>query len=214
MKSHTVEKGKHDNMKYFKITAIALFSSLFAFVAIGEIRQMGQGNEKQYSVVKNKHDFRPNAFPIPYFGAKEYQFSVRFEPSCWFGIEDQDYQGGNDVKDWNKIGGMTNYLSANNKQSVLFAWRPDTAYMVIQVTAYTNDSKGGFVAGEPATVKVGDYVEGKIKWFGNTAYYYYGDQVVKHKSKKTFIIREIGPWFGGNQTAHKDMYLHLARRIR
>ena len=201
-------------MKNFKNILIGLVSLSALFVGTSEVRQMAQGTEKTYKVVKDKHDFLPNSIPFPFFGASEYSFSIRFEPSIWFGIEDEDYSGGNDIKDWNKIGGMTNYLSANNKQSIMMAWRPDTAYMVIQIAAFTNDKNGGFVAGEPELVKVGDYVEGEIKWFGSTAYYYYGDQIVKHKSKKPFIIREIGPWFGGNQTAHKDMYLHLARRLR
>lgn len=201
-------------MRYLKISGISLAGALFLFISVGQFRQMGQGSEKVYKVVEGKHDFKPNDFPLPYFGVSKYEFSIRFEASSWWSIKDEDYEGGNDIHDWNKIGGMTNYLSPNNKQSVLMAWRPDTAYNVIQIAAFTNDSKGGFKAGPPRKVKVGDHATGNIKWFGKVAYYSYGDTIVKHRTSKPFVVRKIGPWFGGNQTAHKTMYLHLASHVK
>lgn len=186
----------------------------FLFVTVGELRQLGQGKEKEYTVPAGKHDFKPNALPWPHFGAREYEFSIRFDSSAWWSIEDEDYPYGNDIEDWNKAGGLTNYLNANNKQSVLIGWRPSPDYMVMEITGYVNDRDGKFRTGPPRRVPVGQYTAGKINQFGSVAYFNYGDTIVALAASKAFITREIDMWFGGNREAHKQMKAWKASKIK
>ena len=202
-------------MKTWLKISLPLFAGLLlAFVTVGEIRQMSEGGEKMYSVEIDKHDFLPNALPWPYFGAREYEFSIRFDSSAWWSIEDQDYHYGNDIYDWNKIGGLTNYFTANNKQSVLVGWRPSPDWMVMELAAYVNDKYGGFKAGPARLVPVGIDTRGKINQFGSVAYFAYGDTIISLPAKKAFVTREVDVWFGGNRPAHKAMTIWKSRNIR
>lgn len=200
--------------KYLKISTITLAASALLFVTVSEVRQMTSGAEKEYAVKAGKHDFTPNAFPFPYFGVREYEFSIRFDSSAWWSIEDENYHHGTDIFDWNKVGGLTNYLSANNKQSVLIGWRPAPEYMVMEIAAYVNDASGKFKFGPARKIAVETSATGTIKQFGDVAYFNYGDTIVSMTAKKAFVTREVQAWFGGNRPAHKDMVIHIARNIR
>lgn len=174
--------------KYIKYTLIALVSFSVSIPVVSEFRQMTTGSEKTYNVKAGKHDFKPNSIPFPFLGAREYEFYIRFDSSAWWSIEDEDYPHGNDIYDWNKIGGLTNYLSANNKQSVLIGWRPSPEYMVMEITAYVNDKSGGFKAGPPQKIQVETNTTGTIKQFGTAAYFSYGDTAINMNAKKHSLL--------------------------
>jgi hypothetical protein len=164
-----------------------------------------------FSVDKGKHDFTPNWFPLPYFN-RTISRKVILHENCWFSLEDEDYNGGNDVKDWNKIFGLTSYTLSNTDYSMIFAWRPAAEKNTFEITAYVNPKDGGkFETGTPIIVKAGEQVVLTIKWGVNAVFSVYGNEAFKYRGRRPWVVRKIGPWFGGNQTAHKDMSLEIIR---
>ena len=86
----------------------------------------------------------------------------------------------------------------------MIAWRPADLKNVFDVTAYTNDQRGGFVVtGEPVHVHAGEvcyasgsilkrYVDYTITYFGNTTPY-------RHDFRRPWfrVWREVGTSIGG-----------------
>lgn len=218
---HVVFYLDHPNSKkqtYFNhiMSGNRVFAVLFTlgFIGLGAMGVfrvvVNNGQDiKMYCVKLGNHDFKPNDFPLPLAGINNYSAYVSFDSTCWWSIEDEDYPHGTDIFDWNKIGGFTNYFSANNRQSVLYAWRPDKTYNRIQVTPYVNDKKGGFIAGDPMSVPVDSVVWLFAHWEGNLVTYEYGGGIWEHNIRKPWMLRKVGPWFGGNQAAHNDMKLSM-----
>ena len=163
----------------------------------------------EYRVDQGTHDFKPNDAPTPYFGADIYTASFSFDPSCWWSIEDEDYSGGQDIHDWNKIGGMTNFFNANSKHSALLAWRPGKAANTIEVTAYINPKRGRFVTGPVVLVPVETRLDAQIRWSADGIRFEYGGEQFDYPLERPWAIRKVGPWFGGNQVAHKEMVLRM-----
>lgn len=175
-----------------------------------------------YTVEKGKHDFKPNN--QAWITAKnKIEGSFRFTESMYFTQEDPDYQYGVDAKDWNKIAGLTWFLSSNSNCSGILAWRPNEKEKnSFEIAGYVNPRSGGFKAQKIINVFTGEVVQFQLIWTG-------GLMTFKTKTEQaedwTFtqialnnppwwfrFYREIGPWFGGNRTAHKEMRLELELR--
>ncbi|PHN03647.1 hypothetical protein CRP01_25655 [Flavilitoribacter nigricans DSM 23189 = NBRC 102662] len=167
----------------------------------------------EYRVEAGNHDFRPNDFPAPHFGADHYTADLTFTPSCWWSQEDTDYTGGRDIYDWNKIGGMTNFFNSNSTHSVMLGWRPAATANTIEVTAYINPKEGRFVTGPVLQIPVNRPLHAEIKWASDTVYYEYGNLSFSYAIPKPWSIRKIGPWFGGNQPAHREMFLKMQAQL-
>lgn len=163
----------------------------------------------EYVVEAGSHDFLPNDFPAPLFGADTYTVDLKFSPSCWWSAEDPDYTGGRDIKDWNKIGGMTNFFNANSTHSVLLGWRPAETSGMMELTAYVNPKSGRFVSGPVLMVPVDQALQAQIIWYADSVRFEYGEISFTHPIEKPWAIRKVGPWFGGNQTAHREMTLMM-----
>lgn len=166
-----------------------------------------------YRVEKGDHDFLPNDFPAPYFGADHYTVDLVFTSSCWWSRGDADYNGGVDIKDWNKIGGMTNYFNANSTHSVLLGWRPAESPEVMEVAAYVNPKSGRFQTGPVLQIPVDRTLHAEIKWDADSVRFEYGDQSFSYPLSKPWAIRKVGPWFGGNQPAHRKMLLKMQNAL-
>ena len=104
---------------------------------------------------------------------------------------------------------MTNYFNANSTHSVLLAWRPAKASNSIEVTAYINPKSGRFVTGPVISVPVGESMQAQIKWSVDSVQINYGGAQFTHAVEKPWAIRKVGPWFGGNQPAHRAMHLKM-----
>lgn len=185
------------------------FFSVLAFAGLVAIVTPGQTAWTEYLVTAGNHDFKPNDFPSPHFGADTYTADFYFAASCWWSAGDEDYHGGRDIEDWNKLGGMTNFFNANSTHSVLFGWRPAKRPATIEVTAYINPKSGRFVTGPVVQVPADVPMSGRIYWAADTVYYEYGAISFQHPLEKPWAIRKVGPWFGGNQTAHRAMRLFM-----
>lgn len=174
---------------------------------------------KEYTVQKDNHDFKPN--DQRFFSWKS-KVKVRFSltQSMWFSREDPDYQGGNDVFDWNKIAGVTGFFSSNSTNALMFAWRPaEELEGTFEIAGYVNDKDGAHSGETILFATVGTEYEGEAVWSGDYAVFKLrevGEDEFSFVSMplnrlpwyKRFY-REIGPWFGGNQKAHKEMKLNL-----
>lgn len=168
----------------------------------------GSYDPKVFTVEKGSHDFKPNDFPFPLIGVDSYSGFVSFDKTCWWSIEDDDYKYGNDIYDWNKIGGFTHYFSANNNNAALFGWRPSPLYNKIEITAYTNIGKT-FKTGEVVTVPVDSLVFLDLQWERDSVLYYYADGRHSELIKKPKVLRKVGSWFGGNRESHGRKSLTL-----
>lgn len=186
----------------------------FTLLLLWAFTPIQQTDWTEYSVVTGSHDFKPNEAPLPFFGANTYTADLSFAPSCWWSAEDEDYSGGRDIRDWNKIGGMTNYFNANSTHSVLLAWRPAPSFHWIEITAYINPKEGRFVSGPVLSIPVDTPVHAQITWLADTVRFEYGDSLFVHPLPKPWAIRKVGPWFGGNQTAHRDMSFRMEASLQ
>ncbi len=207
-------------MKKLKIAGISVLSAVLLFVVTSELRQSLPANMKDYVVEAGRQNFRPNESILPRIAAKGMEVYAVFDSSSWWSID--DWNGDRDYYDWNKLKGLTAYWSTNNRQTAMFAWRPDSTAYTIQVTAYTNDKKGGWTAGPPVRVRCGDLFTGIINWTSRKASYQYGEESVIHDLRRPYVTRETGTWIGGGNNsegpyggqAHKEMKVSVETRIR
>lgn len=185
------------------------FQSAIAALLLVIILPIPQDDWTEYRVAAGSHDFLPNDFPAPHFGADQYTVDLMFNPSCWWSEDDPTYTGGRDIKDWNKIGGMTNFFNANSTHSALLGWRPAEELNIMEVTAYINPRSGRFQTGPILQVPVDQPMQAEIKWNADSVHFEYGELSFSYSIEKPWAIRKVGPWFGGNQEAHRDMLIKM-----
>lgn len=200
------------NNRWILITVFGLVIPALLLLLARPVLNSGQGL-KEYVVKESRHDFKPNKIPLPIIGIRAYEVVLKFDSTCWWGIEDVDYDHGVDIRDWNKISGATNFFSASNKQSALLGWRPSKVYNKIEVTAYTNARDGTFRTGPVITVPVDSQLVLGFKWEKDSVVYQYAGVVHAEALKRPFLVREVGPWFGGNQKAHRRIWLLLKSHV-
>lgn len=204
--------------KYLKIGIVVALASWALFVA--SERRMMITRTVEYTVQPGKQNFRPGESIFPRFAPKGFQVAVVFDSSAWYGPD--EWEGDQDWSDWNKLYGLTNYLTPNNRQTAMLAWRPDERSYVIQVTAYTNDKAGGWKTGPVELVPVGKLFIGDVTWLSEIANYEYGETAVDHKLPRPRVARETGTWIGGANNApgpyggraHKEMKILLETSVR
>lgn len=204
--------------KYLKIS-IAVFVLLWALFMSSECR-MVTTYMSEYTVQAEKQNFKPNESFLPYIAPKGFEVLAYFDSTSWYSLE--EWAGDRDWYDWNKLSGLTNAFTANNKQTVMYAWRPDSTAYLIQVAAYTNDKRGGFTAGPVELVPCGELFIGKVNWTSEVARYTYGETAIDHKITRPYVVRHTGTWIGGADNspgpfggrAHKEMKLRIDMRVR
>lgn len=160
---------------------------------------------KTYTIHPGSKNFAPKESFWP-FRASGFRLACRLEPSCWWSAE--DWEGDRDRADWNKLKGITWAFSANNKCSAMTAWRPGKLENVFEITAYTNDRRGGWtITGDPVEVYAGevfycdvtifdDAVRYEVSYFGNVTEYV-------HPWHRPWLpyYRETGTWIGGEDNS-------------
>ena len=158
-----------------------------------------------YTILPGQSNFRPLENPKPR-RCSGFEVAFRFAPSCWWSVE--DWEGDKDREDWNKLKGLTYFFSANNRCSAMIAWRPADDMNVFEVTAYTNDKKGGWeVTGQPVRIYAGEvcyarcylgprWIEYEVEYFGVKTRY-------AHAWNRPWLklFREIGTSIGGANNA-------------
>jgi hypothetical protein len=168
----------------------------------------------KYTIEPGSHYSKPFEFFrkfIPKIKTPKFKWEIVFEEDCWFdSTELQD-----DAKDWNfKVCGITGAFSRNNYDSVMCAVRPklDEPFK-FQATWYLNDSSGKFEfdnnsplffsAKEPLIVELNS---------NNITIYAASNKqiaITKSYNLQSSFYRFIGPSFGGNRKAFKEMTLHV-----
>lgn len=175
-----------------------------------------------YRVEKGRHDFKPNNGAW-ITGKNKIEGAFSFTESMYFHIEDPDYPHGSDVYDWNKIAGLTWFLSSNSNWSGMLAWRPNQGKRnSFEIGAYVNRRGGSFDFKTIRIVDVGQTVFFQLIWVSDTVVF---KTRIEDETDFQFLqmplknppwwfpyFREIGPWFGGNRPAHKDMTFELEIR--
>jgi len=157
-----------------------------------------------------KHDFRPNALPWPRFGDISEAFKVDFTPGAWYDTKHFACRNA-----WNKAGGYTRFLSANNRDSLLVAWRPSETFGHFEVCLYANDSHSEWKATEPLTMHVNDTAvaifERKAGEALKARLQVVHAGIVLRESPARMVmflsgaLRRVGAWFGGRCPAPWDM---------
>ena len=158
-------------------------------------------NATTYTISPGQSNFRPLENPLPRF-QRGFEIAVRFDESCWWSAE--DWEGDQDRQDWNKLKGLAYYFGLNNHRSAMIAWRPSERENTFEVTAYTNNKRGGWkTTGNPVEVVAGEVfyasgnitgrlVEYSITSYGRTSLY-------THPWDKVWlnVYREVGTSIGG-----------------
>jgi hypothetical protein len=167
-------------------------------------------NLQTYSVRKGKNDFSPPEFPtLILFGKRTPSWTFTIEANCWY-----DSLGADNL-DWNKLGGITRAISANNIDSLLIGWRPlPTEPGYFQLCIYENIGKTNqpqedklrvVAAGERFSIEfqpnatTGQY---DVYFFRTTSMEYWGTSRFRQRFS---LFRRIGLWFGGTSLAPQEM---------
>lgn len=186
-----------------------------------------------YTVQKGKANFKPKESIWPKFGVSGFEVTGWFVPGGWASKEDYSYVNpkgdlvlDNDRQDWQKLKGLTYWLSRNNRRSLMFAFTYGDNPETYTVTAYTNDKKGGWYASGQHTLKSGEIFTGRCVMKGNYATYQFwvdGELrfTTKHDFKTMKSVREMGTFAGGANNspgpfggvAAKDMEIQLSFSI-
>lgn len=153
-----------------------------------------------YWIEPGKKDFKPFEIPChcPTRLIKRVDYKFYFEENCWY-----DWQGDQDIFDMNKLGGVTDAFSANNRTSVMLTFRPSSIQGNTDVFLYFNKKDGSFSISpklftlEPKQLVSGSLIRNGRKWTfvsGDVEYSFTWD-------KSPFITRVITPYFGGENNA-------------
>lgn len=165
-----------------------------------------------YTIAPGQNNFRPLESPLPRC-ASGFELAARFTPSCWWPETPENRE---DREDWNKLKGLTYFFGPNNRRSAMIAWRPGKVENVFELTAYTNDKRGGWkTSGNPALVHAGEVfyascwigkrdVSYAVTTFGNTSPYIHPWDAPWLK-----VYREVGTWIGGSGVAPQEMELDI-----
>lgn len=170
---------------------------------------------KTYTVRKGKNDFFPAEFPtLILFGKRSPIWSFSIEANCWYNSL------GEDNHDWNKLGGLTRAISANNVDSLIIAWRPlATEHGYFQVCIYENIGKTNqpqednlrvVAAGERFSVEFqpnptsGQY---DVYFFRTSSMEHWGTSRFRQRFS---LFRRLGLWFGGTSKAPQEMNIRAS----
>lgn len=170
----------------------------------------------EYTVEIGKHDFKPNNQSW-FTASNKLSGYFMFDESMYFTSEDYDYPYGNDSYDWNKLCGLTWFLSGNANWSGMLAWRPNQKEKnVFELAGYVNPKSGGFEYSKLMDVKAGEKFFYKLTWVADRMVFKiikdkenYFEMPLKNIPWWFSFYRQIGPYFGGNRPAHKNMKLEL-----
>jgi len=127
-----------------------------------------------------------------------------------------------DVEDWNKICGLTWFLTGNTNRTAMLAWRPnEQEENTFQIGTYVNDRRGRVRWHNRVTVAAWETVYFQIIWMSDKVLFklqppgepepLFFYEELKQPPWWFKFYREIGPWFGGNRAAHKNMKMELEK---
>lgn len=181
---------------------------------------------KQVTHKPGRHDsgFRLSRItPLPWFFLKRRFLSLNVQ----FQEESKYTLPGEDQGDWNKVGGINAQVwKPSNKNSAMLAWRYNPVSDLFELTAYANvggqNKYNSFIVGVPA----GDWVHCEIEFPArnmmslslyvqvaggawNLAGYEEWEYPVHIRAAAV-----IGPWFGGNNPAPKEIQYLLDSGFR
>lgn len=150
-----------------------------------------------YTIAAGQNNFRPLENPLPRC-AKGFELTARFDPSCWWPETPENKK---QRERWMKLKGFTHYFGRNKYRSVMIAFRPGKLEGVMEVTAYTNDKRGGwFTNGRPVEVYAGEVFFARCGLVGREAHYtisYFGNETpYTHPWDSPWlkVYREVGTW--------------------
>lgn len=170
----------------------------------------------RYTIAPGQNNFRPLENPLPRL-ASGFELAARFAPSCWWPETPQNRK---DREDWNKLKGITYFFGPNDRRSAMIAWRPGKLEGVMDVTAYTNDKRGGWkTSGLPAKVYAGQVFTASCNMQGREVHYAIGSfgstLLYTHPWDAPWlnVYREVGTWIGGSGAAPQEMSLEVDFKI-
>lgn len=162
-----------------------------------------------YSVKKGTHDFKPNDSILPTWASAR-EFLVTLTPSMWWDANDPEWLYGKDIFDHNKLFGLTGYFSANNKNSIMWSFRPWEEINQFEATPYINNRDGSFETGPPIIVNSGEVHKLKVDWERrNAVFYVAGEEHFRFAKRRPWVLRKLSAWIGGNRPALRDMNLEM-----
>ena len=168
-----------------------------------------------YRVKQGKHDYRPNKFWIKK-GQHKFRYHVVMDENNVYDLVDEDQH------DWNKGGGISNYLWSNFKMSCMWGFRFNKESNLFEHAGYFHRNGDvlypgrGFDPTKIVSTDLGEHfiVDVVMKKSQMSVIFYDIQENVREtyevdKPKHRKYSREIGSWFGGNETAPRDLSFEM-----
>jgi hypothetical protein len=213
------------NSMLILITLVSLFlnacqkdSEVFGNLSDVTPNQLVSANDlglKKYSVKAGKHDFLPNALPVPQT-TKRLGYYAMFNENTKYNFND------NDQFDFNKLtGGSFNFVD-HLIDAFILGWRYNTKEDNFELIDYWHQSGSRFIGADNKAIPV-------LKVKANEVFAYWweirSNEIVFNIKTQTGsvvtrsmpynngnkVFKEIGAWFGGNRNAPSNMDIHILK---
>lgn len=153
-----------------------------------------------FTIHPGQRNFQPHEFLRPFWKPSGFELAFRFHLGGWCSLD--DWEGDKDWYDWQKLAGLTHFLSANNRRTAMYAFRFGEVPETYEVCPYINDKKGGFEWGNSIIVEADNPAQGFCDFKDGYAKFwaYQGqDQVLnyRHGFDRPKLMRRVGTYAGG-----------------
>lgn len=150
-------------------------------------------------VQQGKHRFTPPMWGLHIGGISR---RISFDPSCRYDLN------GADQMDWNKLIGVCGWRGPHHN-SYRFAWRYNQRIDLIELAAYvySNGKRHIYPLGQVSIDLPMNYEIRQCK--GIVQFVINGNMPVQLRGKIPYIGWKLGPYFGGNNPAPKQMKIEI-----
>jgi hypothetical protein len=163
---------------------------------------------QRYTVRAGRHNFRPLMPVIPMRRVRGFAVEAIFSEACWYPPEALADPA--DWDDWSKLLGVTQALSANNRNACMAAWRPGAVPGMIRIGAYANFPGSSIQWRELGHVEAGERIRIECRFSAGAAWFKMGDMTHALDYDPPRLVRQTGMWHGGNQPAPQWMWIEAA----
>lgn len=159
---------------------------------------------RTYRIKAGQKNFRPLECPWPIIRPIGFEVRFRIMPGGWCSLE--DWGNDRDWNDWQKIKGVTHFLSPNDRRTAMgvfsFGEEPET----YRIGAYTNDKKGNHKHQRALVISSDQWCTLKCTFEPKLALFDFSSQQIKVPTIKLEfndfkVGREVGTFAGGRNNS-------------
>lgn len=157
-----------------------------------------------YTINPGQSNFRPLERPWPIFRPTGFEVRFRILPGGWCSLE--EWGNDRDWEDWQKIKGITHFLSPNDRRTAMGVFAFGDAPETYKIGAYTNDKKGNHQHQRALIIEAEQWCTLQCCFEPRLALFQFSTQelkvpVIKLDFNDFKIGREVGTFAGGSNNA-------------